>query len=67
MVGIGLVPGLLHRPRDAAHVGVGGPVEAGQLALVVQSVAAGVAGSFAEVDAAHVFAPADDLTNDTLC
>ena len=64
MVGISLAPGLVDRGGEAGHVGLAGPVEFGQGACRLQGVAADIVRSFAPIDAAHIFAPADDLADE---
>jgi hypothetical protein len=49
---------------QAGHVGVAGPVPGRQRRLGVQRVALQVAGHLRPVDAAHVFAPAQDLADE---
>jgi len=51
---------------EAVHLRLAAPVERGEPALLVELVAAGVVGAFEEIDAAHVFPPADDLADEAL-
>ena len=62
----GVLARLADRLGQAVHVGVAGPVEIRQLALVVQRVSARIVRAFAEIDAPHVFAPTDDLADEAL-
>mmetsp|Transcript_78 Transcript_78/g.187 ORF Transcript_78/g.187 Transcript_78/m.187 type:complete len:218 (+) Transcript_78:367-1020(+) len=65
MVGIGLVPSLFHGLRDTAHLCLRSPEKIRQLAIMAQAIARGIVRPFKEIDAPHIFAPADDLANES--
>ena len=66
MVGIGLPPRVADRLAQAVHGRLARPVEGGQLARRLQRVRLGIGGHLQPVDAAHVFAPAQDLPHEPL-
>ena len=63
MVGIGLIARLFDTGLDAGHFGIRGPVEIRKRPGGVQCIAVDIIRPLAPIDAAHIFAPADDLTD----
>jgi hypothetical protein len=64
VMGIGFFDGLADRRFQAGQLRVAGPVKTGQGALGAQRIGLDVAGHALPVNAAHIFAPADDLTDE---
>ena len=64
VVGVGLFLGLGDGGPEAGHVGLGGPVEVRQRPVGPEEILFHVARHLQPVDAAHVFAPADDLADE---
>ncbi len=65
MMRIGVIAGLSHRLRHAVHPRGRTPIDRRQVAVMPQHVARGIVRPFQEIDAAHVFAPADDLADES--
>ncbi len=66
MVGVGMLAGAGDGLIQTAHAAVPRPEEFRQVAAGFQPVLALVAGHARPVDAAHIFAPAEYLTNEPL-
>lgn len=64
VVGVAVGEGLFEGIAHAGHVGVAGPVECGQIVGGVEGVFLEIAGHVQPIDAADVFAPADDLADE---
>ena len=66
VVGIGVFAGFTDALREAIHAGGGAPVEWGKGAVSLEEIGGFVFGHFEPVDAADVFAPAQDLPDESL-
>jgi len=66
VVRIAMAQGLREGIAQAGHVGFAGPVKTGQGSLRGQRIVVGVFRHLGPVDAAHEFAPAQDLPNKAL-
>ena len=66
VVAVSSVEHLTNARFHTCHVSLGGPVKVGQFALLFKSVSIGVLGPFKPIDAAHEFAPTNDLPHKRL-
>ena len=66
VVAVSSIEHLTNARFHTCHVSLGGPVKVGQFALLFKPVSIGVLGSFKPIDAAHEFAPTNDLPHKRL-
>ena len=66
VVGVGVFAGFADALREAVHAGGGAPVKRGEGAVGFEEIGGFVVGHFKPVDSADVFAPAEDLPDESL-